>query len=104
MTIFGHYELSKEEFDIIKAGLYFSIQPDKTQKSEIFTTFEKIHHSFLNKFKSNKTGNQIKVHLSYLANFYFYSYKPSPRTLLQRRVLRNLKKNKDRYIVINLSS
>ena len=30
------------------AGLYFSIQPDKIRKSEIFTTFEKIHRSFLN--------------------------------------------------------
>ena len=104
ITNLTQYELSQEESDLLKAGLYFSIQPDKTRKSEIFTTFEKIHHSFLNKFKSNKTGNQIKVHLSYLANFYFYSYKPSPRTLLQRRVLRNLTKNKDRYIVINLSS
>ena len=69
MTIFGQYELSQEEFDIIKAGLYFSIQPDKTQKSEIFTTFEKIHHSFLNKFKSTKNENQTKLHLSYIANF-----------------------------------
>ena len=100
MTIFGQYELSKEEFDIIKAGLYFSIQPDKTQKSEIFTTFEKIHHSFLNKFKSTKNENQIKLHLSYLANFYFYNYKPFPRTLLSHRVLRNLTENK--YIVISL--
>ena len=79
MTNFGRYELSQEEFDIIKAGLYFSIQPDKTRKSDIFTTFEKIHHSFRNKFKSKKNENQIKVHLSYLANFYFYNCKPFPR-------------------------
>ena len=37
------YELTQEESDLLKAGLYFSIQPDKIQKSEIFTTFEKIH-------------------------------------------------------------
>ena len=36
----------------------------------------------------------MKVHLSYLANFYFYNYKPSPRILCQHRVLRNLRKNK----------
>ena len=35
------------------------------------------------------------MHLSYLANFYFYNYKPSPRILRQHRVLRNLRKNKD---------
>ena len=31
----------------------------------------------------------------YLANSYFYNYKPSPRILCQHRVLRNLRKNKD---------
>ena len=35
------------------------------------------------------------MHLSYLANSYFYNYKPSPRILCQHCVLRNLRKNKD---------
>ena len=35
------------------------------------------------------------MHLRYLANCYFYNYKPSPRILRQHRVLRNLRKNKD---------
>ena len=35
------------------------------------------------------------MHLSYLANSYFYNYKPSSRILRQHRVLRNLRKNKD---------
>ena len=39
--------------------------------------------------------SQTKVHLLYLANSYFYNYKPSPRILRQHRVLRNLRKNKD---------
>ena len=89
------YELSQEESDLLKAGLYFSIQPDKIRKSEIFTTFEKIHCSFLNNLKSEETKSQIKAHISYLANSYFYNYKPSPRILRQHRVLRNLRKNKD---------
>ena len=62
---------------------------------EIFTTFEKIHRSFLNNLKSEETKSQIKARLSYLANSYFYNYKPSPRILRQHRVLRNLRKNKD---------
>ena len=37
----------------------------------------------------------MKAHLLYLANFYFYNYKPSPRILRQYRVLRNVRKNKD---------
>ena len=64
------------------------------RKSEIFTTFEKIHHSFLNNLKSEETKSQTKAHLSYLANSYFYNYKPSPR-ILRHRVLRTLRKNKD---------
>ena len=83
ITNFTQYEFFQEEFDLIKTGLYFSIQPDKIQKSEIFTTFEKIHRSFINNLKSEETKSQIKAHLSYLANSYFYNYKPSPRILRQ---------------------
>ena len=75
--------------------MYFAIQPDKIQKSEIFTFFEKIHRSFINSCKSEVTKGQIKAHLSYLANSYIYNYRPSPRMLRQHRVLWNLRKNKD---------
>ena len=74
----GHFELSQEESDLLNAGLNFSIQPDNIRKSEIFTTFEKINRLFLNNLKSEETKSQIKAHLSYLANSYFYNYKPSP--------------------------
>ena len=61
----------------------------------MFTTFEKIHCSFLNKHKSKEIKSQIKAHLSYLANSFFYNYKPSPRVLREHRVLQNFRKNKD---------
>ena len=88
------YELSQEESDLLKEGLYFSIQPDKIRKFEIFTTFEKIDRSFINNLKSKETKSQIKAHLLSFANSYFYNCKPSPRILHQHRVLRNLRKNK----------
>ena len=88
-------ELSQEKSDLLKAGLYFLIQPDKVRKSEIFATFEKIHRSFFNNLKSEETKSQIKGHLWYLANSYFYNFKPSPRILRQQCILRNLTKNKD---------
>ena len=75
--------------------MYFSIQPDKIRKSEIFTTFEKIHRSFINNLKSEETEIQIKSHLSYLANSYSYNYKPSRRILRQHGILQNLRKNGD---------
>ena len=100
ITNLTQYELSQEEFDLLKAGLYFSIQPDKIRKSEIFTTFEKIHRSFFNKLKSEETKSQRKAHLLYLANYFSYNCKPSPRILHQHRVLRNLRKNKDIVILL----
>ena len=95
ITNLTQYELSQEESDLLKAVLYFSIQPHKIRKSEIFTTFEKIHRSFIDNLKSKETKSWIKAYLSYLANSYFYNCKPSPRILRQHRVLRNLRKNKD---------
>ena len=99
ITNLTQYDISQEESDLLKVGIYFSIQPDKIRKSEIFTTFEKIYHSSLNNLKSEETKNQIKVHLSYLANSYFYNCKPSPRILRQHRVLRNFRNNKDIVII-----
>ena len=49
--------------------------------------------------KSEETESQIKAHLSYPANFYFYNYNPSPRMLRQHRAWRNLRKNYDIVIV-----
>ena len=49
---------SQEESDLIKAGLYFSIRPNKIWKSKIFTTFEK-----LNNLKSEETKSQMRVYL-----------------------------------------
>ena len=95
ITNLTQYELSQEESDLLKAGSYFSIQPDKIRKSGIFTTFEKIHRSFLNNLKSEEIKSQIKAHISYLANSYFYNYKPSPHIVRQHRVLFFLRKNKD---------
>ena len=99
ITNLTQYELSQKESDLLKAGLYFSIQPDKIRKFEIFTTFEKIHRFFIKNLKSEETKNQIKAHLSYLANSYFYNYKPSPCILHQHHVLQNFRKNKDIIIM-----
>ena len=95
ITNFTQYELSQEETNLLKVGLYFSIQPDKVQKSELFTTFQKIHRSFINNLTSEETNSPAKVQLSYLANSYFSNYKLSPHILRQHRLLRILRKNKD---------
>ena len=95
ITNLVQYELSQEESYLLKAGSYFSIQPDKIWKSKTFTTFEKIHCSFLNNLKSKENKSQIKAHLSYLANSYFYHSISSLLILRQHHILRNLRNNKD---------
>ena len=52
------YELFQEESDLIKAGLYFSIKPEKIWKSKTFTTFEKICRSFMNNLRSEETKDE----------------------------------------------
>ena len=73
ITKLMQYKVSQEETNLLKASLYFPIQTDKIRKSEIFTTFEKIHRSFINNLKSEETKSQIKGHISYFANSYFYN-------------------------------
>ena len=87
--------MSQQESDLLKVGLKLSIQPDKIQKFETFTTFEKIHRSFLSNLKSEETKCHIKKYLSNLANYYIYKYKPSPRILRQHCTLQILRKNND---------
>ena len=70
-------------------------QSDKLRKSDIFITFQKIHHLFINKLKSKESISQVKTPLSYLANSYIYNYKSSPPVLLQHHVLKNLRRNND---------
>ena len=55
ITSLTQCELSQEEFNLLTAVLYFPVQPDKTQRFEIFTIFEKIHHSFINNLKCKET-------------------------------------------------
>ena len=95
ITNLTQYEFSQEESNLLKVGLYFSIQPDKVQKSELFTTFQKIHRSFINNLTSEETNSPAKVYLSYLVNSYFSNYKLSPHILRQHHLLRILRKNKD---------
>ena len=73
ITNLTQYKLFHEDFDLLKAALYFSIQPDKIRKFQIFTTFENIHCLFINNLKSKGIKNQIQAHFSYLANSYLYN-------------------------------
>ena len=82
-----------EKSDLLKAGLYFLIHPDKLCTSKIFTAVEKISHSFISNFKFEESESQVKVHLTYFAKLYFSNCKYSLRVLRQRLALKNLVRN-----------
>ena len=65
----------------------------------MFTTFEKIHGSFINNLIFEEAKSQIKAHLSYLANSNFYNHRPFLHVLRQHGILQNLRKNKDIVIM-----
>ena len=79
ITNLTQYELSEEESDLLKAGLYFSIQQDKNPISEIFTTFEKIHRLFLNNLKSEgiKSTSLVSSYFLFLQLQTFSTYTTS---------------------------
>ena len=89
------YELSQKKSDLLKAGLYFSIPPEKVQKSEIFTIFEKIHRPFLNNRgnqKSDKSSSAVFCKFLFLQLYNFSTCTTSKLSL------RNLRKKKDTII------
>ena len=61
--------------------------PKKFENPKTLLPLKRFSRSFIKNLKSEETKSQIKVHLWYLANSYFYNYKPSPRILRQHRVL-----------------
>ena len=72
ITNLTQYELSQEDSDLFKADLYFSIQPDKIRKSEIFTTFEKIHLSFIKKLKPEETNKSADKSASLVSCYFLF--------------------------------
>ena len=89
------YDYPRKNLIYLKQVYTFQSNQKKFKNLKSYTTFVKIHCLFLSNLKANETKSQIKAHLSYLANSYFYNCKPSPHILRQHRVLRNLGKNKD---------
>ena len=86
ITNLMQYKLSQGETDLIKAGLYFSIQPDKIRKSEIFNTFEKIHCLFLNSRenqKSDKSASLVSCSSLFLQLQTFSTYTTSALRLMK---------------------
>ena len=75
---------------------YFDVILDKYCLFAVFNkSFNCVGLCLSEVFGRNLSPRPVCHHHSYLANFYFYNWKPSPRILRQHCVLRNLRKNKE---------
>ena len=64
----------------------------------MLTTFDFIHRAMNKDLKDNRDAGEVKAKLSYLANSYVNSYKPTKNVLRKYRVLNKSRNNKDIFI------
>ena len=86
---------SNDESEILMYGLKFSIPPERLSKTDILSTFEKIHSAMVKDIKENADKASLKAQLSFLANSYHSSYKPTKATLKKHGVIKKLRRNKN---------
>ena len=86
--------LSDDELEILKDGLKHSIEPLHINKTDVLTTFDFIHQSMSKDLKQENHAGEVKVKMTYLANNYVNTYKPSKNTL-RKYIIKILRNNKD---------
>ena len=75
-----------------------SVEPIHIDKTDIFPTFDFIHQSMSKDLKHEKDAGKVKAKMSYLANSYVNTYKPSKNTLRKHKIIKKLTNNKDKLI------
>ena len=84
-------KLTDEEMNILRYGLKHSIEPNFTNKTDIFSTFDFIHQTVSKDLKDQKDTAEVKAKISYLANTYVNSYKPTKNALQKHEILKKLR-------------
>ena len=74
------------------------IEPRFISQADVLTTFDFIHRAMSKDLKDNRDIDEVKVKLSYFANSYVNSYKPTKHVLRKYNVSNKLRNNK--YILI----
>ena len=84
-----------EELDILKFGLKHSIEPLCINEADVLTTFDFIHRAMSKDLQDVKEVGEVKAKMSYLANTYVNSYKPSKNALSKHKILKKLRSNNE---------
>ena len=95
ITNLSGYELTVDEAEILKYGLYHPIPPAKISKSDVFTNFDILSRYICGHLKEPTRVGEVRAHLSHLANNYVLGYKPSSSTLRKHGIFKRLRRNRD---------
>ena len=88
ITNLSNYQLSDTERDLLKYGLSYAIPPRSINKTDIFTTFEKLNRYLCTELKNTEDTETLRAELPQLANSYYSKYKPSTQTLKKHGILK----------------
>ena len=86
-------KLTDEEMNILRCGLKHSIEPNFINKTDILSSLDFIHQTMSKDLKDQKDTGEVKAKISYLANTYVNSYKPTKKTLRKHKILKKLRNN-----------
>ena len=95
ITNLSNYQLSDTKRHLLKYGLSYAIPPRSINKTDVFTTFEKLNRYLCTELKNTEDTEILRAELSQLANWYYSKYKPSTKTLKKHGILKKLRENKD---------
>ena len=88
-------KLTEEKLSLLKYGLKHPIEPRFINKTDVLTTFDFILRAISKDINDNRDAGELKAKLSYLANSYVNSNKPTKNLLRKYRVFNKLRSNKD---------
>ena len=95
ITNLPNYQLSDMERDLLKYGLSYAIPSRSINKTDIFTTFQKLNWYLYTELKNTEDTETLGAQLSQLTNLYYSKYKPSTQKLKKHGILKKLRENKD---------
>ena len=99
ITNLSEYCLNKEEINLLKNCLNFSIRPKFIKKADVFCQFDLIAKFMTKNIEENVVSTELKSELTRLANCYIYKYTPRKYYLKKHKILQKLRSQKDIIIM-----
>ena len=86
-------KLTDAEKNMLRYGLRYSIEQNFINKTNVLSTFDFIRRTMSKDLKDQKNTGEVKTKISYLANTYVNSYKPTKNALRKHKTLNKLRNN-----------